>query len=94
MIPTMLVQPIVENAVKHGMNPYSMPLHISVRTRHSDAGTEVIVENDGNDFKPGNGTDQHITLKNIQQRLQMICEGSMTIMPRDGGGTVVKLTIP
>ena len=93
-LPPLTLQPIVENAVKHGMNPYSMPLHISVRTRHSDAGTEVIVENDGNDFKPGNGTDQHITLKNIQQRLQMICEGSMTIMPRDGGGTVVKLTIP
>ncbi|MBQ6346109.1 MAG: hypothetical protein IJI71_00975 [Clostridia bacterium] len=37
---------------------------------------------------------EKIALTNIRQRLQMMCHGEITIMPREGGGTVVKVTIP
>ena len=46
-IPALILQPLVENSVKHGMNPYSGPLHVSVRTRRTEAGIEVIVEDNG-----------------------------------------------
>ena len=36
----------------------------------------------------------HIALKNIQQRLEIMCGGSLSITPNDGGGTVVTVTIP
>ncbi len=93
-LPPLTLQPIVENAVKHGMNPYSGPLRVSIRTRRTDIGAEIIVENNGIDFKPLDDGEPHIALKNIQQRLKMMCGGSMSIVPRDGGGTVVKLMIP
>ena len=93
-LPPLTLQPIAENAVKHGMNPYSGPLRIFIRTRHTDFGTEVIVEDTGPGFDPSDESKPHMALKNIQQRLEMMCRGSMTIWPRDGGGTVVKLTIP
>lgn len=93
-LPPLTLQPIVENAVKHGINPYSNPLHISIRTRHTDSGTEIIVEDNGPGFDPSDESKPHTTLTNIRQRLKMMCGGSITIQPRDGGGTVVKITIP
>ena len=93
-LPPLTLQPIVENAVKHGMDPYSGPLRISIRTRHTDSGTEVTVEDDGRGFDPSDKSKPHTTLSNIRQRLEMMCVGSMTIQRREGGGTVVKVTIP
>ena len=93
-LPPLTLQPIVENAVKHGMDQDSEPLHIFIRTRSTDSGREIIVENNGIDYKPADDSEPHIALKNIQHRLQMMCGGSMTITPREGGGTVVKVTIP
>ena len=93
-VPPLTLQPIVENAIKHGMDQDSEPLRIFIRTRATDSGSEIIVENSGADFKPADDNEPHIALKNIRQRLQMMCGGRMTITPREGGGTVVKVTIP
>ena len=114
-VPPLTLQPIVENAVKHGMDPESAPLHISIRTRETEAGSEIVVEDDGQgwpsagagagraDFAPADGPGfdptavgdtPHIALENIRQRLSIMCGGKLTIRPRDGGGTVVTVTIP
>ena len=93
-LPPLTLQPIVENAVKHGMNPCSGPLHISIRTRRTDSAAEIIVENNGRGFDPTDDSRPHTTLSNIRQRLEVMCGGGMTIRPRDGGGTVVTMTIP
>ena len=93
-LPPLTLQPIVENAVKHGMDLDSEPLHISIRTRRADAGAIVIVEDTGPGFDPSDESRPQITLKNIRQRLALMCGGSMTITPREGGGTVVTVTIP
>jgi signal transduction histidine kinase len=93
-IPPLTLQPIVENAVKHGRNPDSGPLHISIRTRKTDNGSEITVSDDGRGFDPDINGDPGIALDNIRQRLEMMCGGSLAITPRDGGGTIVKITIP
>ena len=92
-LPPLTLQPIAENAVKHGIDPYAGPLHISIRTRQTSDGCEITVENNGPDFNPINDNEPHIALANIRQRLQMMCGGELTIAPRDGGGTVVTMTI-
>ena len=93
-LPPLTLQPIVENAVKHGMDPDSEPLYICIRTRCTQAGAEITVEDTGPGFDPSDEGKPQIALKNIRERLEMMCGGRMTIMPRSGGGTVVKLTIP
>ena len=74
-LPPLTLQPIVENAVKHGMNPYLGVLHISIRTRHTDFGAEITVEDTGSGFTPSDESKPHTTLENIRQRLEMMCEG-------------------
>ncbi len=103
-LPPLTLQPIVENAVKHGLDPCSNPLHILIRTRSADSGIEIIVEDNGPGFepdddnrpgfKPEDDRKAHNTLKNIEQRLEMMCGGHMEIFSGEGMGTVVKLTIP
>ena len=93
-LPPLTLQPIVENAVKHGMDPEYAPLRISIRTRLTDSGSEITVEDNGPGFAPADDCEPHIALENIRQRLEMMCNGKMTIRPQDGGGTVVTVTIP
>ena len=93
-VPPLTLQPLVENAVKHGMNPDGDPLHIYVKTRQSNIDSEIIVENDGPDFNPTDDNEPHIALNNIRQRLELMCKGKLEIAPRKGGGTSVKVTIP
>lgn len=93
-LPPLTLQPIVENAVKHGMDPYAGALHVSVRTRHTDSGAEIIVEDTGPGFDPYDESNPQPTLTNIRERLEMMCGGTLEIAPRDGGGTTVTVMIP
>jgi hypothetical protein len=93
-VPPLTVQPIVENAVKHGRDPYAGPFHISIRTRKTDSGSEIIVADDGRGFQPADDSEPHLALKNIRERLEIMCGGSLRITPNQDGGTVVTVTIP
>ena len=93
-VPPLTLQPIVENAIKHGRDPYAGPFHILIRTKKTDSGSEIIVADNGRGFNPDDDSEPHTALKNIQQRLKMMCGGSLTITPNDGGGTVVTVVIP
>ena len=93
-LPPLTLQPIVENAVKHGIDPDLDPLHIAVHTKKLKNGTEIIVEDTGPGFGVTDSGHPHIALSNIQERLEMMCRGTLTFSDRNGGGTVVRLYIP
>lgn len=95
-LPPLTLQPLVENAIKHGMDLDAGPLHISIRTRHTDLGTEIIVEDNGRGFvdPSENDSEPGIALKNIRQRLELMCAGNLTITAGESGGTVARVTIP
>ena len=93
-VPPLTLQPIVENAVKHGRDPYAGPFHISVRTKKTELGSEIIVADNGRGFSDADNSGPHIALKNIQQRLELMCGGKLVITPNNGGGTVVTITVP
>lgn len=93
-VPPLTLQPIVENAVKHGMKSSSDPIHIFVTTRKTDEASEIIVEDDGPGYSPVDDNEPHIALNNIRQRLEFMCGGKLIINPREGGGTSVKVTVP
>jgi len=93
-IPPLTLQPIVENAVKHGRDPYAGPFRIFIRTRKTDSGSEITVTDNGRGYQPADDGEPHIALQNIQERLELMCGGHLTILPGDNGGTVVTVTIP
>ena len=93
-VPPLTLQPIVENAVKHGRDPYAGALHISVRTRKTDFGSEILVEDNGPGYAPAADDEPHIALENIRERLKTMCGGTLEIAQRDTGGTRVTIRVP
>jgi len=93
-LPPLTLEPIVENAVKHGMDPECDPLRIVIRTRATEDGSALSVENNGADFIPENPDGSQVGLNSVRERLKHMCGGTLTILPRQGGGTVVHLWIP
>ena len=76
------------------MDPENAPLRITIRTHETKLGSEVVVEDSGAGFEPAADYEPHTALANIQQRLEMMCGGKMTIRNREDGGTVVTVSIP
>ena len=93
-LPALTLQPIVENAVKHGVDPELDPLYISVITNETENGVEISVIDTGPGFGEIDNDEPHIALKNIRERLEIMCNGTLEIAPRDVGGTVVTVFVP
>jgi signal transduction histidine kinase len=69
----------------------------SIRVQREACGDlAFVVEDNGPGFAQTNmdESEPHIALANIQQRLEIMCGGKLTVMPREGGGTVVKVILP
>ncbi|MBE6741706.1 MAG: hypothetical protein E7570_05305 [Ruminococcaceae bacterium] len=93
-VPPLTLQPIVENAIKHGLDPELSPLHITVKTRRTKNGSEITVADTGPGFRDGDSDSPHVALANIKERLQMMCGGTLTIISSSAEGTTVKIFIP
>ena len=94
LLPPLTLQPIVENAVKHGMDPEFDQMTVTIRTRKTEVGNEITVEDDGADFLPPNDTEEGVGLASTRLRLERMCGGTLDIVPREGGGAVATLRIP
>ena len=92
-LPPLTLQPLVENAVKHAMDPNAGPLTVSVRTQQTNAGVFITVEDNGKGFDPGDISKPHPALDNIENRLKQQCGGTLKIdsVP---GCTTVTIFIP
>ena len=92
-IPPLTLQPIVENAVKYGMDPDMEPLYVSVVTEDTEQGVRITVEETGPGYAPSDD-EPHFALDNIRQRLESMCGGTLEIAPREAGGTKVTVFVP
>ena len=93
-VPPLTVQPIVENAVKYGISPDLEPLYITVTTRDTGSGAEIVVEDTGPGYNPSDSSEPHVALENTRERIRVMCGGTLTIAPRESGGTTVTIQIP
>lgn len=98
-VPSLLLQPLVENAVKHGIACRTEGGKVTIRSTPVRGGTLITIENDG----PETGTleidslfSRGVGLRNVAERLDIYScgEGKMEIASRPGGGASVRLFIP
>ena len=94
-LPALTLQPLVENAVKYGVGTGRGGEHITIATRAEAGGAVLTVEDDGPGFDTSvlESTD-HVGVKNVRERLERLCGGTMEIQSTPGKGTIVTVRIP
>ncbi|MBR5539148.1 MAG: histidine kinase [Clostridia bacterium] len=95
-LPALTVQPIVENAIKHGLMKLEKGGSIRVISYETDTAYCISVEDDGVGFDTGKLLDEkeHIGIRNIRNRLGAMVGGTLEIESTPGVGTKVLITIP
>jgi two-component system, LytTR family, sensor kinase len=101
VIPCMLLQPLVENSIKHGLSPKVEGGSIYLRSRVTDSKLIIEVEDDGVGMgRPqsgnGNWSGMGIGMANISERLQVLYGGAahMSIDSHEGRGTLIRIRLP
>lgn len=96
-LPVLTVQPIVENAVKHGTSKKEGVSSLYISTRETDTCYEIEIRDTGVGFDTNYHPDdehKHIGIRNVTQRLKNLCDGTLTIESAIGDGTTAIIKIP
>ena len=95
-IPALTIQPIVENAIKHGLMKLQKGGTIRVHSYETETDYCVSVVDDGVGFDTGLLLDEraHVGLRNIRERLKAMVNGTIEIESTIGVGTNVLIKIP
>jgi two-component system, LytTR family, sensor kinase len=102
VVPVLSLQPLVENAVRHGVEPRSGAAHVTIVGRDLGADVELRVSDDGPGLDPEaaraalDGSGGGIGLPNVHSRLQATFGPGygLEIEPTQGSGTTVVMTLP
>lgn len=92
-IPPLTVQPLVENAVKHGITRKTNGGTIKISTFEEDGYYVVEIIDDGIGFDT-ESAEKHIGIENVKSRVAGMCKGVLTIKSTIGIGTRVLIAIP
>jgi two-component sensor histidine kinase len=100
-VPHMILQPLVENAVKHGLAPRQSAGHIEVAARRGTDCLELSIRDDGVGLENGGGfarpTGHHgVGLANTRARLAELygAGARLELTPAEAGGAVARLSLP
>jgi two-component system, LytTR family, sensor kinase len=94
LVPQLILQPIVENAIHHGFDPQSARVQVEVSAARSNGSLVLSVRDHGRGVAPE--ASPRIGLSNTQQRLQRLhgAEARVDITNASGGGTEVTIRLP
>ena len=98
-VPSMLLQPIVENCLKHGLAPKIGGGKIELRTTNRDGRLHIEIEDNGvgiSEEKLPHVYVEGIGLSNVRERLRVLygMDFQLDIQSRPGEGTVIRIDIP
>jgi hypothetical protein len=103
LVPTLLLQPLVENAIRHGIEPMDNAGLVRLAARQEGPPLVLTVEDDGAGLiqanakppeRPQGGTG--IGLANLRERLKTLYGSAQKfeLLPRAEGGTLVRIEVP
>lgn len=104
VIPFLSMQPLVENAVRHGLEAKEGGGRITITAQDAGAFAEITVEDDGVGIDPerlaeilaGGPPGEHVGLRNVDARLRQVYgdEHGLVVETNVGAGTLVRMRVP
>lgn len=105
LVPNLILQPLVENAIRHGFEPRSERFHLWIRAqRESDgragdlAGDRLVleIEDNGAGLPPSGSIEPGVGLTVTRERLHLLYDerASVNLIAREGGGVIARVWIP
>ena len=96
LLPALSVQPLVENAIKHGLMGLEEGGIVTISAFETETSYVVEVTDDGVGFDMNAGYDEtkHVGIKNIRGRIEAMCGGTLAIESEIGKGTKATIRIP
>ena len=95
-IPALTIQPLVENAIRHGVRSRKDGL-VTVSAVRDNGAHRITVADNGTGFddkKLDSIEGSHVGLRNVKERVERMCGGTMILQSEIGKGTSVTLLIP
>lgn len=96
-IPPLTLQPIVENAVRHGIMKKKDGGILTIRSEETDGAYMVTVIDDGVGFsveQRKTAEYAHIGIENVKNRLNALCGGTIEVQSEPQNGTTVTICVP
>ncbi|MBQ0070465.1 MAG: histidine kinase [Spirochaetales bacterium] len=96
-LPVLSLQPIVENAVKHGICMKEEDGTLRISTYEKADAYEIVVVDDGVGFDVAavsRDGESHLGIQNTKKRIEAMCSGTLTIESVVGKGTTVTIRLP
>jgi two-component system, LytTR family, sensor kinase len=106
VVPSMLLQPLIENSIKHGLEPRISGGTVTLRSRIAEGRLQLEVEDDGVGMAPERNAASPVSglvrpgtgigMRNVRERMEVLYgnEAEVSIESRPGRGTKVVLTMP
>jgi two-component system LytT family sensor kinase len=104
VVPFLSIQPLVENAVRHGLEGKEGGGRITITAEDQGAFAEITVEDDGVGIDPevladvlaGGTPGEHVGLRNVDARLRQVYgdEHGLVVETNVGSGTLVRMRVP
>ena len=98
LVPTLTLQPLTENAVRHGIRGTEEGAGtVTISSRELADRWEVCIADDGAGFDPHampNDGRTHVGLANVRERLRIVCNGDLRIESSLGAGCKVTIMVP
>ena len=95
-LPPLTLQPLVENAIRHGVRIREEGI-VRITTARQAGWHEIVIRDNGTGFdvqKLEKMDESHIGIRNVRERIESMCGGTLTIESAADAGTTVTIRIP
>ena len=95
LVPRLVLQPLLENAIQHGLSQARSGGAVTITARSSDRGLVIAISDDGAGLAATDVIAEGIGLSNTRARLAAwSAEAALSLRPRPGGGTIAEIVLP